>query len=78
VAPPLAQGKEDGVETTDAVWITPRDALARHEAGDFDLMAVTVKQLAAISNYGSVTELKRALVEQTTFPHYQPPDYVPT
>ena len=78
VAPPLAQGKEDGVETTDAVWITPRDALARHEAGDFDLMAVTVKQLAAISDYGSVTELKRALVEQTTFPHYQPPGYVPT
>jgi len=78
VAPPLAQGKEDGVETTDAVWITPRDALARHEAGDFDLMAVTVKQLAAISDYGSVTELKRALVEQTTFTHYQPPDYVPT
>ena len=78
VAPPLARGKEDGIETTDAVWISPGDALARHEAGDFELMAVTVRQLAALNDYESVSSLKRALIEQTTFPHYQPPDYVPT
>lgn len=78
IAPPLADGKEDGVETTDALWISPAEALTRHDAGDFDLMAVTVKQLAAMKAYESVDELKAALIEQTSFPHYQPPDYVPT
>ena len=52
-APPMAEGVEDGEETTDAVWITPIKALEEHRAGRFDLMSVTVKQLSAITVQGS-------------------------
>ncbi len=77
-APPMAEGVEDGEETTDAVWITPIKALEEHQAGRFDLMSVTVKQLSAITEYKNLVALKMALSHQDTFPHYQPPDYLPS
>lgn len=77
-APPMAEGVEDGEETTDAVWITPIKALEEHQAGRFDLMSVTVKQLSAITGYKDLEALKMALSHQDTFPHYQPPDYLPS
>ena len=77
-APPMAEGVEDGEETTDAVWITPIKALEEHQAGRFDLMSVTVKQLSAITEYRDLVALKMALSHQDTFPHYQPPDYLPS
>ena len=77
-APPMAEGVEDGEETTDAVWITPIKALEEHQAGRFDLMSVTVKQLSAITEYKDLVALKMALSHQDTFPHYQPPDYLPS
>ena len=73
-----AEGVEDGEETTDAVWITPIKALEEHQAGRFDLMSVTVKQLSAITGYKDLEALKMALSHQDTFPHYQPPDYLPS
>ena len=77
-APPMAEGVEDGEETTDAVWITPSKALEEHRAGRFDLMSVTVKQLSAITEYKDLKALKMALSRQDSFPHYQPPDYLPS
>ena len=77
-APPMAEGVEDGEETTDAVWITPIKALEEHRAGRFDLMSVTVKQLSAIIEYKDLKALKMALSRQDSFPHYQPPDYLPS
>ena len=77
-APPMALGIEDGEETTDAVWITPLKALEEHQAGRFDLMSVTVKQLSAITDYKDLKALKMALSRQDSFPHYQPPDYLPS
>ena len=77
-APPMAEGVEDGEETTDAAWITPVAALEEHQAGRFDLMSVTVKQLSAITEYKNLVALKMALAHQDTFPHYQPPDYLPS
>ena len=77
-APPMAEGVEDGEETTDAVWITPIKALEEHQAGRFDLMSVTVKQLSAITEYKDLKALKMALSRQDSFPHYQPPDYLPS
>ena len=78
VAPPMAEGVEDGEETTDAVWITPIRALEEHRAGRFDLMSVTVKQLSALTEYKDLKALKMALSRQDSFPHYQPPDYLPS
>ncbi len=75
---PMAEGVEDGEETTDAVWITPIKALEEHRAGRFDLMSVTVKQLSAITEYKDLKALKMALSRQDSFPHYQPPDYLPS
>ena len=77
-APPMAEGVEDGEEMTDAVWITPIKALEEHRAGRFDLMSVTVKQLSAITEYKDLKALKMALSRQDSFPHYQPPDYLPS
>ena len=77
-APPMALGVEDGEETTDAVWITPLKALEEHQAGRFDLMSVTVKQLSAVAEYENLEALKTALSDQDTFPHYRPPDYLPS
>ena len=74
----MALGVEDGEETTDAVWISPLKALEEHQAGRFDLMSVTVKQLSAVAEYENLEALKTALSDQDTFPHYRPPDYLPS
>ena len=63
----MAEGVEDGEETTDAVWITPIRALEEHRAGRFDLMSVTVKQLSAITEYKDFKALKMALSSVSLF-----------
>ena len=41
-------------------------------------MSVTVKQLSAVAEYENLEALKTALSDQDTFPHYRPPDYLPS
>ena len=58
-APERQRGHHDDAETVDSIWITPEDALRRHEAREFDLMNVTRIQLEWLAEYRD----KRSVLE---------------
>jgi len=55
-APPGQQGKHDANETVHDVWITPREALARAERGEIELVFATKHTLNDLKRYASVEE----------------------
>lgn len=71
-APPGQTGRHDTRETVDSVWINPREALARHDAKDFDLMRVTRVQLEELAGYDSSAALLAAVAGRDTFPVFRP------
>jgi 8-oxo-dGTP pyrophosphatase MutT (NUDIX family) len=57
VAAPMAQaGAHDGGESTEGIWITPRQALADAGAGTRTLVFATRMNLEKLSRYATVTE----------------------
>lgn len=50
----------DEHETVDTTWVRPADALARAEAGEFDLIFPTMKNLEAVSRFASSDDLLAA------------------
>ncbi len=50
----------DNAETVASTWIRPRDALTRHEAGEFDLILPTIRNLMAIGRFDTTAELLAA------------------
>ena len=56
-APPGALGAADQVETHDARWISPSDALAAHHRGEMHLVFPTIKHLERIAPFDSVEAL---------------------
>ena len=65
-------GLHDDKELDDSCWITPEGALARHKAGDFDLMAVTVKQLEGLTRFASIDDLHRWALAPRAMPTIRP------
>ncbi|MCD6044469.1 MAG: fold metallo-hydrolase, partial [Burkholderiales bacterium] len=55
-APPGQQGKHDANETVHDVWITPREALARAERGEIELVFATKHTLNDLKKYASAEE----------------------
>ncbi|HVC70313.1 MAG TPA: hypothetical protein VNC61_08685 [Acidimicrobiales bacterium] len=55
--PPGQIPVHDDHETTDTVWVQPAEALARAEAGEFDLIFPTIKNLEAIARFSTSAEL---------------------
>jgi 8-oxo-dGTP pyrophosphatase MutT (NUDIX family) len=55
--PPGQTAIHDYYETVETVWVGPADALERHEAGEFDLIFPTIKNLQAISRFSTSDEL---------------------
>ncbi|MEO7000458.1 MAG: NUDIX hydrolase [Ktedonobacterales bacterium] len=53
-APAGQQAAHDALETTDSVWITPEDALASFERGDFPLVFATIHQLRDLTDLPDV------------------------
>jgi len=56
----LPEGQEalhDDEEVIASLWVSPSDALVRHEAGEIDLMFPTMKNLQAISRFSRTEEL---------------------
>lgn len=54
---PMPTGQEaahDQLETTASTWITPEDAIARAERGDFPMVFATIHQLQALTGLASV------------------------
>jgi 8-oxo-dGTP pyrophosphatase MutT (NUDIX family) len=59
-APPGQLAAHDAGETIADVWITPEDALARHRDGTIEIIFPTIRNLQAISRFGTSAELLSA------------------
>jgi 8-oxo-dGTP pyrophosphatase MutT (NUDIX family) len=53
-APPEQAGAHDGKESTDSIWVTPREALAGGESGRFKLPFPTTRNLIRLGKQPSV------------------------
>jgi hypothetical protein len=58
--PPGQVPVHDEHETVDTVWVRPAEALARAEAGEFDVIFPTMKNLQAISRFATSGDLLAA------------------
>ncbi len=56
-APPGQRAAHDAGETIADVWISPHDALARHRAGEIEIIFPTIRNLQAIGRFATSTEL---------------------
>ena len=72
VAPAGQRGRHDARETTDSRWITPREAIARNDSGEFGLMAVTRRQLEMLAGFESVAGLEATVLAQREHPTFRP------
>ena len=54
-APPAQAGAHDGKESTDSIWVSPREALAGGESGRFKLPFPTTRNLIKLGKQTSVT-----------------------
>jgi 8-oxo-dGTP pyrophosphatase MutT (NUDIX family) len=59
-APPEQVGAHDGKESTDSIWVSPREALAGGESGRFKLPFPTTRNLIRL---GKQTSVKAALAD---------------
>jgi 8-oxo-dGTP pyrophosphatase MutT (NUDIX family) len=55
-APPDQLGAHDGRESTDSIWVSPREALAGGETGRFKLPFPTTRNLIKLGKQGNVTD----------------------
>jgi 8-oxo-dGTP pyrophosphatase MutT (NUDIX family) len=72
--PPGQEAAHDQIETSDGVWITPRDALAGAERGDFPLVFATIHQLrelATIEGLATARERYAGVVPRTIQPRIE-------
>jgi hypothetical protein len=53
-APPEQVGAHDGKESTDSIWVSPREALEGGESGRFKLPFPTTRNLIKLGKQGSV------------------------
>jgi hypothetical protein len=53
-APPEQAGAHDGRESTDSIWVSPREALAGGESGRFKLPFPTTRNLIRLGKRASV------------------------
>lgn len=60
--------RPDAREMTDAVWLTPQDALARFSAGTLPLVFPTVKTLEQLQEFSSVAQALQTLRTRTVEP----------
>jgi glyoxylase-like metal-dependent hydrolase (beta-lactamase superfamily II)/8-oxo-dGTP pyrophosphatase MutT (NUDIX family) len=67
-APPGQQSKHDANETVHDVWITPREALARAERGEIELVFATKHTLNDFKNFNSV---KAAMLHARAMPEVE-------
>jgi 8-oxo-dGTP pyrophosphatase MutT (NUDIX family) len=55
-APPDQLGAHDGRESTDSIWVSPREALAGGESGRFKLPFPTTRNLIKLGKHGRVED----------------------
>lgn len=71
-APPGQAGLHDQKETVDSIWISPREALARNDAKEFDLMRVTRVQIEMLAQHNSMNALLDWVRGNREFPVRRP------
>jgi 8-oxo-dGTP pyrophosphatase MutT (NUDIX family) len=59
-APAEQQAAHDQLETSEGIWITPTEALARSERNEFPLVFATIHQLRELTTFTSVAEALQA------------------
>lgn len=68
LAPAHTPPKADGVETTEAGWFNPREALDSHAAGELSLVFPTLRQLEALLEFDRSEEAIDAMRERAIEP----------
>ena len=71
-APAKQHGRHDEYETVDSLWISPADALARNDRGEFGLMSVTRRQLETLADFGTMQALHDLMTTEREFPIHRP------
>jgi len=64
-APAEQQAAHDRLETSEGIWISPAEALAQSERGEFPLVFATIHQLRELAAFHSVQQA----LESTTMQH---------
>jgi 8-oxo-dGTP pyrophosphatase MutT (NUDIX family) len=76
-APEGQQPAHDNLETTHSVWITPEEALAGYERGEFPLVFATIYQLRDLTELANMAEARARFagkVPQTIMPRVEQRD----
>ena len=68
LAPAHSPPRPDGAETTEAAWISPRQALEGHAAGELSLVFPTIQHLESLLPYSSAEEVLAAAGERRIEP----------
>ena len=68
LAPAHSSPEPDGEEIVETAWLTPPDALARHDRGEMLLVFPTIHKLQALSKYGTAEEALAAAREANVEP----------
>src|SRR5436305_10737925 len=63
-APSEQQAAHDRLETSEGIWISPTEALARFERKEFPLVFATIYQLRELAAFGSVQEALDSTTKQ--------------
>ena len=63
-APDEQQAAYDRLETSEGIWISPTEALARFEHKEFPLVFATIYQLRELAAFGSVQEALESTAKQ--------------
>src|SRR4051794_22926226 len=66
-APPEQVGAHDGLESTDSIWISPREALAGGDSGRFKLPFPTTRNLIKLGKRRTVKESLQAARQDGVF-----------
>lgn len=64
-APEGQQAAHDNLETTHSVWITPEEALASFERGEFPLVFATIHQLQELTELANMGEARARFTGKT-------------
>ncbi len=64
-APAGQEPLQDERETIAATWVSPGDALSRHQRGEFEMRTPTVRTLESFADYDNVANLRRGLAAKS-------------
>lgn len=72
LCPPAQLAAHDDNETVADVWLQPKDALLRHERGDFEMIFPTIKNLEAIADLQSANDVLLYARNKENIPKIEP------